>query len=106
MQCDTEADLPGVSDGVGEVLYCTRNIGHVGIKEAVGEKFIDGGECLPGDGSSDALGPDDVQEGGKELIGVDLVEGEGGSQHALQVQERLQQSRVKRVRGSLKKVNL
>ena len=91
--------MPGVSDGVSEVLYCTRNIGHVGIKETVGEKFIDGGECLPGDGSGDALGPDDVQEGREELIGIDFVEGEGGSQHALQVQKRLQQSRVKRLRG-------
>ena len=90
-----------MGDGIGEVLDSTSNVGHGGVKEAVGEKFVDGSESLPRDGSGDALGPDDVQEGREKIIGIHFVEGEGGSQHALQVEERLQQSWVERIRGPL-----
>ena len=79
-----------MGDGIGEVFYGTCNVRHGRVKEAVREEFVDGGERLPCDRSGDALGPDDVQERREEFVGVNLVEGEGGGQHALQVEERLQ----------------
>ena len=98
-----QVHLPCVGDSIGEVLYSTCNVGHGRVKEAIGEKLVDGGERLPRDGSGDAFGPYDVQEGRQKFVGINLVEGEGRSQHALQVQERLQESRVERIRGPLTK---
>ena len=96
------APLPRVGDGVGEVLDGTRNVGHRRVEEAVGEELVDGREGLSRDGPRDALRPDHVQEGGEELVGVDIVEGEGGGQLALQIEERLQEGGVQRIRGPLR----
>ena len=84
-----QVHLPSLGDSIGEVLYSTCNVGHGRVKEAVGKKFVDGGQSLPCDRSGDALGPDNVQEGREEFVGINLVKGECGSQHALQFEEGL-----------------